>query len=200
MRERENVHSTTASPQAYISSACVCVHTCQCFFFFFSPRRDTVCVCCMNTAQRLVCEVTDSFITACTHGETAASTWRREDGDVGQARFTVGPVHVNSAVSRREGWENRGQLLSLLMSTHFFHQLSIYRPVLHSIPSIHTYLKGTEAAGDSQKKLTINSINCQPSFNPKQITSPTLATLITSVACVIKTCDQIKDIKYSQYN
>lgn len=71
---------------------------------FFSPRRDTVCVCCMNTAQRLVCEVTDSFITASAHGETAASTRRREeDRDVGQAGFTVGPVHVSLAVSGREG-------------------------------------------------------------------------------------------------
>lgn len=48
------------------------------FFFFFSCRRDTVCVCCMNTAQRLVCEVTDSFITAGAHRETAASTQRGE--------------------------------------------------------------------------------------------------------------------------
>lgn len=58
----------------------------------------------MNTAQRLACEVADSFITACVHGETAVSTRRREeDRDVGQAWFTVGPVRVSSAVSGRDG-------------------------------------------------------------------------------------------------
>lgn len=125
-------------PHRHISALCVFAFTPVSVFFFFFPRRDTVCVCCMNTAQRLVCEVTDSFITVCAHRETAASTRRREeDRDVGQAGFTVGPVHVSSAVSGREGWENRGQLLSLLMSTHFFHQLSIYRPVLHSCTPSH---------------------------------------------------------------
>lgn len=45
---------------------------------FFFP--DTVCVCChMNTAQAAVCEVTDSFIMACTHSETAPSRERREE-------------------------------------------------------------------------------------------------------------------------
>lgn len=52
-----------------------------------------------------------------------------------------------------------GQLLSPLMSTHFFHQLSIYRPQPppQSHPSIHTHLKGTEPdalpADDSQKEI-----------------------------------------------
>lgn len=76
----------------------VCLRSHLSVFFFFSYRRDTVCVCCMNTAQRLVCEVTDSFITAGAHRETAASTQRRERGedrDVGQAGFTVGPVRVS---------------------------------------------------------------------------------------------------------
>lgn len=92
-------------PHRHISALCVFAFTPV--SVFFSSRRDTVCVCCMNTAQRLVCEVTDSFITACSHRETAASTRRREeDRDVGQAGFTVGPVHVSSAVSRREGREN----------------------------------------------------------------------------------------------
>lgn len=85
-------------PHRRISAPCVFAFTPVSVFFFFSYRRDTVCVCCMNTAQRLVCEVTDSFITAGAHRETAASTKRRERGedrDVGQAGFTVGPVRVS---------------------------------------------------------------------------------------------------------
>lgn len=92
-------------PHRHISAPCVCLRShLSVFFFFFPPRRDTVCVCCMNAAQRLACEVADSFITACAHRETAASTRRREeDGDAGQAGFTVGPVRVSAAVSGREG-------------------------------------------------------------------------------------------------
>lgn len=45
-------------------------------------------------------------------------------------------VSVQPSAGRR-GEKTGGQLLSPLMSTHFFHQLSIYRPVLHSVPSSH---------------------------------------------------------------
>lgn len=49
-------------------------------------------------------------------------------------------VSVQPSAGRR-GEKMGGQLLSPLMSTHFFHQLSIYRPVLHSCtpsrPSTH---------------------------------------------------------------
>lgn len=110
-----------------IYQPCVCVHTCQCFFQTWHH------VCRMNTAQWLVCEVNDRFIMASAHRETAASRQRREeDEDMRQARFTVRPVHVNSAVCGREGREYGGQLLSPLTSLRFFHQLSIYRTVLHS--------------------------------------------------------------------
>lgn len=52
--------------------------------FFFSPDV-TLCVCCMNTAQRLVCEVTDSFITGlCARGDS--SIHAKERG--GQRRGT----------------------------------------------------------------------------------------------------------------
>lgn len=102
-RKRENVHSSTAYPLVYV---CVCVHSCQCVF-----RHATVCmygcVCCMNTAQWLVCEVTDSFITACAHRKTAPSRGRREeDRDTGQARFTVGLALVSPAVGGGRGGDS----------------------------------------------------------------------------------------------
>lgn len=54
----------------------------------------------------------------------------------GRVYCRAGPCQFSR---QREGGVRRrgGQLLSPLMSTHFFHQLSIYRPVLHSVPSIH---------------------------------------------------------------
>lgn len=93
--------------------------------FSYTPLcvRAWVCVCHANTPQWLVCEVTDSFIMACAHRETAPARGRRkEERDSGQARFTVGPAHISPAVSG-----GRGQLLSHLMSLWVFHQLSIYR-------------------------------------------------------------------------
>ncbi|TNN88143.1 hypothetical protein EYF80_001724 [Liparis tanakae] len=60
----------------------------------FSCQSVYPCARQMNTAQRLVCEVTDSFIMARAYGETAPCRGRRaEDRDRGQARFTVGPAH-----------------------------------------------------------------------------------------------------------
>lgn len=87
-----------------------CMPVCVCVFVFtaVSVFSDTLpcvfCVCCVNTAQWLVCEVGDSFIMACAHRETAPSRGRREeDGDAGQARFTVGPAHVSPAVGGGRG-------------------------------------------------------------------------------------------------
>lgn len=142
MRKRENVHSTAASPQAYISAVCVCVHTCQCFFFFSADVTLCVFVVWIQLSGWCVKSLTASLRLVRTGRQRHPRKGERgEDRDVGQAGFTVGPVRVSWAVSRRERWENRGQLLSLLMSTHFFHQLSIYRPVLHFVPSIHRHTR-----------------------------------------------------------
>lgn len=111
MRERERVHSSTAFPPL-----CVCVHSCQCFSHT-QLRVSTVCVwvcvCHMNTAQWLVCEVTDSFIMASAHRETAPSRGgREEDRDTRWARFTFRPDPISPVVGGGEG----GQLLSPLMN------------------------------------------------------------------------------------
>lgn len=131
-------------PHRHISAPCVFAFT-PVSGVFFPPRRDTVCVCCMNAAQWLACEVADSFITACAHRETAAFTRRREeDGDSGQAGFTVGPVRVSSAVSGKEGWEDGGTAAvsfnehSLLSSAFNLQARPAPRPV-------HPRTKGREA-------------------------------------------------------
>lgn len=85
-----------------------CMPMCVFVFTAVSVFSDTpicvLCVCCVNTAQWLVCEVGDSFIMACAHRETAPSRGRRkEDRDVGQARFTVGLAHVSLAAGRGRG-------------------------------------------------------------------------------------------------
>lgn len=81
---------------------CVCVHSCQCVFRH--ADMCALCVCCVNTAQWLVCEVCDSFIMACAHRETAPSRGRREeDRDAGQARFTVGLAHVSPTAGGGRG-------------------------------------------------------------------------------------------------
>lgn len=95
----------------------------------------------MNTAQWLVCEVTDSFIMACAYRETAPSRERREeDRDAGQARFTVGPTHVNSAAGGRRGEKRGTAAVSFnepsLLSSAF--NLQGCPALLHPIPSIHT--------------------------------------------------------------
>lgn len=125
-------------PQLSHQPVFTCVRNCQCVF-----RHDTtVWVCCMGTAQWLLCEVTDSFIMACAHRETAPSRGRREeDRDTGQARFNAG-----LAAHQSSGWWGRrcccgGQLLSHLMSLCFSHQLSIYRAVRHFCT--HTFLYHT---------------------------------------------------------
>lgn len=147
MRGKENVHSSTAIPTGLgYTCVCACVHSCQCVFRYCVYVCICVCVCHVNTAQWLVREVTDSFIMACAHRETAPSRGRREeDRDMGRARFTAGPSHVSLEVGGGKWGGSRslgGKLLSSLMSLCFFHQLSIYRAVQHSchaplIPSTH---------------------------------------------------------------
>lgn len=60
--EGENVHSSAAFPPVYSLRVCFQTRLCACAY---------VCVCYMKTAQWHVCEVTDSFIMACAHRETA---------------------------------------------------------------------------------------------------------------------------------
>lgn len=109
----------------FCSQLLVCFQRCHSVYVHF-----LVCVCHMNAAQWLLCEVSDSFIMACAHRETAPSRGRREEDrrGTGQVYCRVGP-HQSSCWWKRMGW---GQLLSPLMSQGFFHQLSIYRPVQHS--------------------------------------------------------------------
>lgn len=170
MRKRENVHSTTASPQAYISSVCVCVHTCQCFFFLPDV---TLCVFVVwiQLSGWCVKSLTASLRLARTgrqrhprEGERRTETWDRPGLLLGRSMSAQpsaggrGEKMGTAAVSFNE---------HSLLSSAF--NLQARPALLRSIPSIHIYLKGTEAAGDSQKKFTINWINCQPSFNPSDL-------------------------------
>ena len=195
MREKRKCWFKRSLPTG-VHQLCICLRS-HLSVFFFPQMWHCVFVAWIQLSGWCVKSLTAS-LRACAHGETAASTQRREeDRDVGQAGFTAG-VHVSSAVSKWEGWDNTGQLLSHLMSTHFSHQLSIYRLILHSFPSMHAYLKGCMWL----PKQSHNKLNCQPSFNltceehsvlPKQIRSRTPATFRwTSTAWVMKTCAQMR--------
>lgn len=136
MRKRENVHSSTASPQAYISAV---------FAFtpvsggFFLPPAVTLCVFVvwMQLSGWRVKSLTASLRLARTGRQRRSREGERRTETRDRPGLLSGrSVSVQPSAGRR-GEKMGGQLLSPLMSTHFFHQLSIYRPVLHSVPSIH---------------------------------------------------------------
>lgn len=104
-----------------------------------------------------MCEVTDSFIMACAHRETAPSRERREgDRDAGQARFTVGrPTSVQWLVEGRASKRGTAAVSFNEPSLSSAFNLQGCPALLHPIPSIHTHPYNTEAvlflAGDSQE-------------------------------------------------
>lgn len=77
----------------------------------FPPAHVCVCVCCMNTAQWLVCvkSLTASlWLVRTGRQHHPGEGEKRTETQEGQARFTVGPAHVTSAVGGgREGGGGR---------------------------------------------------------------------------------------------
>lgn len=121
----------------------VCLRSHLSVGFFSPPRRDTVCVCCMNAARRLACEVADSFITACAHRETAAFT-RREEERRTETRDRPGllsgrSVSVQPSPGRR--CEKMGGTAAVSFNEHSLlssaFNLQARPALLHPVPSIH---------------------------------------------------------------
>ena len=162
MRKRENVHSSTAFP----TRAWVCV-----------------CVCCLNTAQWMVCVWSHWQLHYgwCAQGDSTiqgkerrGQRHRRDRHGLLLGRPTSVQLLVEEGGRR---WEEGGQLLSPLMSLCFFHQLSIYRAVQHSCPSTHTRRCNTHSLKpscfsqvDSQEKSVMVKLICQlPLIRPSHL-------------------------------
>lgn len=148
------------------SQLSVCFQTYHCVYV-----RVWVCVCYMNTALWLVCEVTDSFIMAFAHRETAPSRGRREeDRDMGQAGLLSGqPTSVQRLVEEK-GWEggtaavsfNEPRLLSSAFNLQGCPELPHSTPLTPN-PKIHTQLfqSALFLSGNSQVKSVIVKLTCR---------------------------------------
>lgn len=204
-------------PHRHISAPCVFAFTPVSGVFF--PPDVTVCVFVvwMQLSGWRVKSLTASLRLARTgrqrrsrEGERRTETWNRPGLLSGRS------VSVQASAGRR-GEKMGGQLLSPLMSTHFFHQLSIYRPILHPVPSNHAHkarwLKPSLQVIPNKK--SIHSQTFQPpdlgrvwNTDSKMIVQIWLFKLsfkIPSVVCVMKTWEEgsfqsrTLNKKYSQY-
>lgn len=134
MRKRENAHSSAAFPPVY---ACVCL--CSQLSVCFQTRRYVcaLCLLCEYSSVAGVWSLWQLHYGLCAQGDSTIQGKERRGQrcGTGQVYCWAGPCQSNRW--RREGVG--GQLLSPLMSLHFFHQLSIYRTVQHFYSSPHSH-------------------------------------------------------------